>query len=64
MPVSISGRDLLPATRYALQQLQDRCISFLVVVQQKGDGAPPPEQQRLTAGVQRSLLHTQLTRRF
>ena len=57
-PVSIPSRDFLPAIRYALKQLQDRCISFLVVVQQKGDGAPPSEQQRLTAGVQRSLLHT------
>jgi len=49
------------ANKYALQQLQDRCISFLVVVQQKGDSAPPPEQQRLTAGVQ-STLHGIITR--
>lgn len=51
-------RDFLPATRNALKQLQDRCISFLVVVGQNGDDAPPPEQQRLIAGVQRSFLHT------
>ena len=46
------SRSLTPF-RYALKQLQDRCISFLVVVQKKGEGVPPPEQQRLVAGVQR-----------
>ncbi|KAF8450802.1 kinase-like domain-containing protein [Boletus edulis BED1] len=43
------------ANKNALKQLQDRCISFLVVVQQRGDGASPPEQQRLIAGVQSTL---------
>ncbi|KAH0839670.1 hypothetical protein J3R83DRAFT_591 [Lanmaoa asiatica] len=43
------------ANKNALKQLQDRCLSFLVIVQQKGDGAPPQEQQRLAAGVQSTL---------
>lgn len=49
---------LLPVTRHALHQLQDRCLSFLVIVQQTGDGAPAQEQQRLIAGVEGSVLHT------
>ncbi|KAF9246931.1 kinase-like domain-containing protein [Melanogaster broomeanus] len=43
------------ANKNALKQLQDRCISFLVVLQQQGDGASAQEQQKLLAGAQSTL---------
>ncbi|KAN0097713.1 Protein kinase-like domain containing protein [Tylopilus felleus] len=43
------------ANKHALHQLQDRCLSFLVIVQQTGDGAPAQEQQILVAGVEGTL---------
>jgi hypothetical protein len=49
--------DLMPPieTRSALKQLQDRSLSFLVVIQQRGDGASALEQQRLVAGAEMSV---------
>ncbi|KAF9224289.1 kinase-like protein [Gyrodon lividus] len=43
------------ANKFSLKQLQDRCISFLVVIQQRGDGASALEQKRLVAGAESTL---------
>ncbi|KIK95129.1 hypothetical protein PAXRUDRAFT_33151 [Paxillus rubicundulus Ve08.2h10] len=43
------------ANKSALKQLQDRCLSFLVVIQQRGDGASALEQHRLVAGAETTL---------
>ncbi|KIJ70260.1 hypothetical protein HYDPIDRAFT_23387 [Hydnomerulius pinastri MD-312] len=43
------------SNKNALKQLQDRCLSFLVVIQQQGDNASAQEQKRMAAGAESTL---------
>ncbi|KAJ8595364.1 kinase-like protein [Rhizopogon salebrosus TDB-379] len=43
------------SNKHGIVQLQDRCLSLMVVIQNEGQNLPPEQQARLCSGVQHTL---------